>query len=143
MVEKVTGDDTWMYPHESNRKAENNVWVPRAFSNHKLSLSKENSVQSFSIKGIVLQKPCKAEETINSNYHRNSVLAEANSFYRRAKLNTGMHRIKSLHGSAPVNNSKLVQEYLTQENIEILPHPACCSDVTSCNFLCPTPEKMP
>lgn len=137
--EIVTGDETWVYHYEPHRKAQNKAWVPKGRRSPQIarrcrSQKKVLYTVFFNTKGIVLQKPCKAGETINAKYYRDSVLAEVKHFYKKTRPKTGMRGIKILHDNAPAHKSKLVQEYLTQENVETLPHPAYSPDLAPCDF---------
>ena len=56
------------------------------------------------------------------------------SFCKKARPNAGTRGIKIRYDNASVHKSKLVQEYLTQENIETLPHHAYSPDLLLCDF---------
>ena len=62
------------------------------------------------------------------------MLAEVNSFYKKARPNTGMPGVKILHDNTPANESEPLQKFLTEENVESLPQPAYFTYLASCNF---------
>ena len=71
--EIVTGDETWVYHYEPHRKSQNKAWIPK--NGPSPQIARRNRSQRkvlytvfFNTKGIVLQKPCKAGETINEKY---------------------------------------------------------------------------
>ena len=99
----ATGGKIGMYhyrPHKKTQGAKR-----QAFSNHKMLFSKESCVcclhqyqenslyqtVSTNTKRTVSHKKCKAGETVNTKYQRDSVLAEKNSSYnyKKARPNTG------------------------------------------------------
>lgn len=77
----------------------------------------------FNTKGIILQKPHKRVKRASLANATRCVLSEVNQLYKRARSNTGMRGIKLLHNSAPAHKSRRMQEYLSEENFETLPHP--------------------
>ena len=64
-----------------------------------------------------------------------TVLSELNKYYNKARPTSGMRGIKLLHDNAPAHKSKLVQEYLSKENIQTLPHPPYSPDLAPCDFV--------
>ena len=122
----VTGDETWQYYSEPLRKAINKAWVPKGGSHPKLrgnaALRRRYHTQYFWLRGHY------ATETMQSRKkHHRRVLQRLWVFFPKLLLlksstNLGQCGIKLLHDNAPAHKSKLVQEYLSKENTQTLPH---------------------
>ena len=134
-----TGDETWVYFFEPKRKAQNKAWIKKS-ANAPRIVRKSRSTKKvlytifFNTKGVIFQKPREKGGTITGVYYNEKVLADIVSYYKRARPTTGLKGIKLLHDNAPAHKSKVVKEYLEEENFETLPHPPYSLDLAPCDF---------
>ena len=117
----------------------NRPWVPKGgnvFQIARRCQSEKKVVYTimFDSKGIVLQKSRKAGKSITVEYYRDCVLSGLNKCYKKAESTSGMCGMTFLHGNTPGHKSKPVQEYLSKEGIQTLPHPSYSPDLALCFF---------
>ena len=89
--ELVIGDETWLCYFEPLRKAVKKDWVPKGGdvpqSARRCRPEKKVLYTTFlDSKGIVLQKPRKAGNTITGEYYRGCVLSKMSKYYQKKKL---------------------------------------------------------
>ena len=137
--EIITGDETWIYFYEPERKQQTRAWVKKGTKGPQIVKKSKSAYKVlytmfFNTKGVLLQKPCQKGKTITGKYYKEEILKKLVSDLKMARPNTGLRGLKLLHDNAPAHKSKLVTEYLAEQNFETLPHPPYSPDLAPCDF---------
>lgn len=137
--EVVTGDETWLYFFEPDNKENNKMWVGE--NNARPVIARRNrSVRRvmyalfFDSDGIVAQVPVPEHSSVTGTFYKENVLSVIIDHYTAKRPRTGARGIKLLHDNAPAHRSAVVQEYLKENHIEVLPHPPYSPDLSPCDF---------
>lgn len=116
----VTGDETWIYHRQIGRKATNKAWISEGESR----------------KTIVRRRkfvPRKATSIDNKYYIENCLKPVVKEICKQRKSN-GTNGIKLLHDNARPHSHSNVINYLTEEGINIMPHPPYSPDLAPCDY---------
>lgn len=144
----VTGDETWIYYFEPQRKIDNKMWIKRnggrpIIAKRCQSAKKVLYAIFFNSSGPVVQIPTPNRRSVTGQFYRDVVLKKVKKHYSKQRPKTGIRNVCLLHDNAPAHKSKLVQDYLKQERIIQLPHPPYSPDLSPCDFfLFPKLKKM-
>lgn len=138
--EIVTGDETCVYFFEPARKTQNKAWVPkggiRLKSLQEIAPPRRCYTLCSLIEKASFSRNDANKERASLANTKECVRSEVKQFYKRARLlNNRMRGIKLLHDNSHAHKSRLVQEYLSEENLETLPHPPLPSDLALCDFV--------
>jgi len=116
----VTGDETWIYHRQIGRRATNKAWISEGESR----------------KTIVRRRkfePRKATSIDNKYYIENCLKPVVKEICKQRKSN-GTNGIKLLHDNAQPHSHSNVINYLTEEGINIMPHPPYSPDLAPCDY---------
>ena len=72
--------------------------------------------------------------SVTGSFTRNNVLTHVVTNYLTKRPRTGVRDVKLLRNSAPAHRSTLVKVYLSEQEIEILPHYAYSPYLLPCEF---------
>ena len=146
--ELLTGDETWIYFFEPQRKIDNKVWIAKnrnrpVIAKRSQSAKKVLNAVFFNSSGPVLQVAAPSGHSITGTFYKNNVLKKVKKYNVKRRPKTGIRNICLIHDNAPAHKSKLVQDYLRVESIKQLPHPPYSPDLSPCDFfLFPRLKKM-
>lgn len=148
IFELLTGDETWIYYFEPQRKIKNKVWIDQN-RNRPIIAKRSQSAKKvlyaifFNCHGPVVQVATPSGRSITGTFYKNNVLKKVKNYYLKRRPKTGIRHICLIHDNAPAHKSKIVQDYLLQETINQLPHPPYSPDLSPCDFfLFPRLKKM-
>lgn len=135
----VTGDETWIYYFEPQRKIDNKMWIQRngarpIIAKRCQSAKKVLYAIFFNSSGPVVQIPTPSRRSVTGQFYRDVVLKKVKKHYCKQRPKTGIRNVCLLHDNAPAHKSKLVQAYLKEERIVQLSHPPYSPDLSPCDF---------
>lgn len=135
----ITGDESWL-----------RFWDPKVGNNAKIWQSKKSNVFETCIKNIkdeklmisiffsktgivslnILNKKFKA----NSKWYRDIFLNNAFIEWKNSHKKQGINKILLHHDNAPIHTSKMVTNFLYQNQVKTLKHPPYSPDLSPCDF---------
>lgn len=132
----VTGDETWIYSYEPERKNQSAVWV---FQNEQKptkvvrsrSVSKKMIACFVSKTGHVATVALEDRRTVNADWYTTICLPEVISELRKNNRN---RRIILHHDNASSHKAGQTMEYLKAKNVELMSHPPYSPDLSPNDF---------
>lgn len=128
----VSGDESWIYSYEPERKHQSAVWVfageikPTKVVRSR-SVSKK-MVASFVAKtGHVVTVPLEERRTVTADWYTTVCLPQMISELRRGNPK---RRIILHHDNASSHTAQKTSEFLKQENVELMDHPPYSPDLS-------------
>lgn len=137
--EIVTGDETWVYFFEPENKENNKVWIGESDERPQIA-RRSRTVRRvmyalfFDSDGIVARVPVPAGSTVTGTFYKEKVLSAVVQHYVTKRPQTGVRGVHLLHDNAPAHRSVIVQTYLKDNHIQVLPHPPYSPDLAPCDF---------
>jgi transposase len=135
----ITGDEIWIYGYDPETKQQStqlkspNSPKPKE-AKHVKSKIKSMLIIFFDIKGIVHKEFALAGQTVNSEYYCD-VLRRLRENVQRLRPELWRQRNWLLHhDNAPSHTSLFTREFLTTNNITVVPHPSYSPDLAPCDF---------
>ena len=135
----VTCDESWIYCYDSETKRQSSQWKhdgsprPKKARRSK-STNKLLMIPFFDNTGMIYMHWVPTGQTVNKEYYV-EFLREFRKRFRRmrpALFKSGLCHFPQFN--APVHNSILVTDYLTNMGIKTVPHPSNSPDRTPCDF---------
>jgi len=135
----ITGDETWIYHRQIHRKSTNASWVGEGESPTTIvRRGKFEAKNLFSIflksNGPVLIHAVDDGKTIDHNYYIENCLKPVVKEIWKQRKSNGTKGIKLLQDNARPHIHSDVINYLTEEGIEIMPHPPYSPDLAPCDY---------
>jgi histone-lysine N-methyltransferase SETMAR len=135
----ITGDETWIYHRQIHHKSKNASWVGEGESpTTVVRRSKFEPKNLFSIffksNGPVLIHCVDEGKTIDHNYYIENCLKPVVKEIWKQRRSAGTKGIKLLHDNARPHIHSDVINYLTEEGINIMPHPPYSPDLAPCDY---------
>ncbi|CAF1140319.1 unnamed protein product, partial [Didymodactylos carnosus] len=135
----ITGDETWIYHRRIGRKSSNATWIsenepPRTIVRRDRSDPKTLFCLFFKSNGPVLIHKVDKGKTINHNYYIENCLRPVIDEIRKQEKSSRTKCIRLLHDNGRSHIHRDVIDYLTEEGIEIIPHPPYSPDLAPCDF---------
>jgi histone-lysine N-methyltransferase SETMAR len=132
----VTGDESWIYAYEPERKGQSTVWIFQREENPtKVTRSRSTAKQMvacfFTKTGHVATVALENQKTVNSAWYTTICLPEVFGELRR---NNAKRRIILHHDNASSHTSHQTSEYLGTQNIELMGHPPYSPDLAPKDF---------
>ena len=139
LADIVTGDETWVYYFEPQRKLSNKVWLTKNGKRPEIAKRCQSTKKVlysifFNSSGIVAQIPIPKGQGVTGKVYKHVVLKKVKKFYQKKRPKSGIRGIRLLHDNAPAHRSKLVTEFLDKECVVVLPHPPYSPDLSPCDF---------
>lgn len=139
LSEIVTGDETWVYFYQPERKEKNKVWVSKNGKKPEIAVRTKTVKKVlyaifFDGNGVVVRFPVPKGKSVTGNMYANDILPKVFKHYETQRPRTGTRGIKLLHDNAPAHTSRVVTEYLRTNKLETLPHPPYSPDLAPCDF---------
>ena len=134
----ITGDETWIYHRQIGRKSSNSTWVgenepPRTIVRRNRYEPKTLFCFFFKSTGPVLIHKVDKGKTIDHNYYIDNCLIPVINEIRK-KEKSPRTKYKMLHDNGRPHVHRDVVDYLTEEGMEIIPHPPYSPDLAPCDF---------
>lgn len=130
----VTGDETYLRVNMPHTKSSGRVWIAPGGDAPEISKpAREGDKVCYAIflNSERVIATITADGTINGNFYATQVLPvvkhKYDQFYRRAAMI--LH-----HDNAPAHRSTVVRNYIEQNGIQLLPHPAFSPDLAILDF---------
>ena len=135
----VTGDETWIYFYGIPNKRSNMMWLskddPRpVVCKPGFQSRKRLFTIFFNHEGPVAVDVLPEKATMTGRYYRETVLPQVVSELNERRPITGTSRIMILHDNASAHKTGAVNQYLLENQITTLPHPAYSPDLAPCDF---------
>jgi histone-lysine N-methyltransferase SETMAR len=135
----ITGDETWIYHRQIGHKSTNASWIGEGQSPTTIvRRSKFEPKNLFSIffksNGPVLIHAVDEGETIDHTYYIENCLKPIVKEIWKQRRSNGTKGIKLLHDNARPHRHSEVISYLTEEGINIMPHPPYSPDLAPCDY---------
>ena len=132
----VTGDESWIYAYEPERKGQSTVWVFQFEENptkvvRARSVGKQMVACFFTKTGHVATVPLENHKTVNSAWYTTICLPEV---FDELRKNNPKRRIILHHDNASSHTSHQTSEYLATQNIELMGHPPYSPDLEPNDF---------
>ena len=135
----VTGDETWIYLYGIPNKRSNMMWLtkddPRPLvCKPGFQSRKRLFTIFFNHEGPVTVDILPEKSTMTGKYYCENVLPQVVSKVNESRPLTGTSRIMILHDNASAHKTGAVTQYLSENRIATLPHPAYSPDLAPCDF---------
>ena len=135
----ITGDETWIYHRQIHHKSTNKTWIgegesPRTIVRRRKFERKNLFSIFFKSNGPVLIHAVDNDETIDHDYYIENCLKPVVKEIRKQRKSNGTKGIKLLHDNASPHRHSDVINYLTEEGINIMPHPPYSPDLAPCDY---------
>ena len=83
---------------------------------------------------MVAHVPVPEHRSVTGTFCKENVLPVVVNHYVTKRPRTDTRGLKLLHDNAPAHRSAVVQDYLREQNIEVMPHPPYSPDLSPCDF---------
>ena len=135
----VTGDETWIYFYGIPNKRSNMMWLtkdePRpVVCKPGFQSRKRLFTIFFNHEHLVAVDVLPEKSTMTGRYYKENVLPQVVSKLNESRPMTGTSRIMILHDNASSHKTNAVTQYLSENHITALPHPAYSPDLAPCDF---------
>ncbi|CAF1409357.1 unnamed protein product, partial [Rotaria magnacalcarata] len=135
----ITGDETWIYHRQICRKSTNASWIAEGQSPATIVRRDKFEPKNlfcifFKSNSPVLVHAADKGETIDHIYYiENCLKSVVKEIWKQRKSN-GTKGIKLLHDNAGPRRHSDVINYLTEEGINMMPHPPYSPDLAPCHY---------
>lgn len=132
----VTGDESWIYSYEPERKSQSAVWVFQDEENptkvvRSRSVAKKMVACFFSKNGHVATVALENQKTVNSAWYTTICLPKV---FNELRKNNTNRRIILHHDNASSHTSKATAEFLASQRIELTSHSPYSHDLAPNDF---------
>ena len=110
----LTGDETWVYMFESQRRADNKQWKRKdqkhpCIAKRTISSKKMFYAVFFNSSGPVIQVPSPSGHIVTGRFYKNSVLKKVKEFYNKKRPSKGRSGVHLLHDNASSHKCEVVK----------------------------------
>jgi hypothetical protein len=146
----ITGDKSWIYGYDPETKQQSSLWKSPQLPRAKKARRGRSGVQQracslffFDVKGIVHREFVPPKMTVNSDFYCD-ILRRLRENVRQKDRNFGATTtgIFITTTRPPAHTSLKTTEFLTNNNMVIVPHPSYSPDLAPCDFALYTELKM-
>ena len=135
----LTGDETWVYMFEPQRRSDNRQWRGKkqkrpVIAKRQKSAKKVLYTIFFNSSGPVVQIPSKEGTSITGKFYKNTVLNKIKKIYKKKRPSVGLKGICLLHDNAPAHKSRVVVDFLSKQKVNVLTRPPYSPDLSPCDF---------
>lgn len=128
----VSGDESWIYSYEPERKHQSAVWVYEGEAKptkvvRSRSVSKKMVASFVSKTGHVATIPLQERRTVTANWYTTVCLPEVIRELRKSNPN---RRIILHHDNASSHTARQTIAFLNQKNVELMDHPPYSPDLS-------------
>jgi histone-lysine N-methyltransferase SETMAR len=136
MKRLVTGDETYVPFYQPGSRLELKEWVrkgdpPPTAVRPTTYQSKVLYTIFFTSEGVVAKVMSPPTSTITAAYYKETVLPTVLAGLREKQPSGKIHLH---HDNAPAHRSSLVQLYLQEQEVDLVPHPPYSPDLAPCDF---------
>ena len=139
IVTDIVRDETWIYVYGIPNKRSNMMWLtkddPRPVV-YKPGFQSRKRLFTifFNHEGPETVDILPEKSTMTGKYYCENVLPQVVSKVNESRPITGTSRIMFLHDNASAHKTGAVTQYLSENRIATLPHPAYSQDLAPCDF---------
>lgn len=132
----VTGDETWIYCYDPEKKQQSSEWVfegdsrPTKIQQAK-SVAKQMIACFFSKSGHVCTVLLNNKRTVNAEWYTTTCLP---TVFEKVRETRPRSRILLHHDNASPHTAKKTKAFLSSENVETVAHPPYSPDLAPCDF---------
>lgn len=135
----ITGDETWIYFRQTGRKASNACWInegqsPNTIVRQRIYAPKRLYSIFFKANGWILVHALAKGQTLDYSYYIKNCLQPVVKELWRQRPKTGPKGIKILHDNARAHVKQEVTDYIKDQKLQLMPHPAYSPDLSPCDF---------
>lgn len=139
LCDVMTGDETWIYLRQIGRKAANATWVGEGQSAGTIVRRNQHEPKVlyslfFKSNGPLLIHAVDKGKKVDRYYYIDRCLEPLIQELKRQRPLSGTHGMKLLHDGAGPHKAQEVKDYLKEEHINLIPHPAYSPDLAPCDF---------
>ncbi|CAH2006892.1 unnamed protein product [Acanthoscelides obtectus] len=128
-IEAIISDESWIYCYEPENKRQSAVWPTKVI--HARSVSKKMVATFVSKAGYIATLLLNDQGTVTADWYATICLPKVITELRK----TNPERRIMLHqDNASSHTAQKTRQYLTEENVELLDHPAYSPDLNSNDF---------
>lgn len=132
----VTGDETFVSYHNPGSRIQRMAWRKEGdppLTSVRPSHFTEKTLYTifFSCEGLIAKLVADPGQTVTGAYYRHSVLPHVLTKFHKLYPNT-LPRLH--HDNAPAHRSQVVLDYLSDQKVELVPHPPYSPDLAPCDF---------
>ncbi|XP_060603854.1 histone-lysine N-methyltransferase SETMAR-like [Ruditapes philippinarum] len=137
--ELITGDETWIYYFEPQRRINNKQWLRKdqarpTIAKRTKSAKKVMYAVFFNSQGPVVQVAVAGGKTVTGKFYRDKILKRVNAFYENRRPRTGLRGLYLIHDNASSHKCDIVQRFIEEEKIVQVKHPPYSPDLSPCDF---------
>lgn len=135
----ITGDETWVYQFEPEKKQQSQVWMfpgdqLPVKSRRTRSCGKQMVLTFFSSGGHVSTSVLEGQRTVNSQWYCNVGLRTLLENVREKWSRTRLRNMVLHHDNAPAHTSAQTTTFLATSSIPLLPQPPYSPDLAPADF---------
>jgi len=135
----ITGDETWVHYFEPKRKSANRVWATKharrpVKAKRSITLKKVLYCICFTNNVPEIQIPVPKGKSVTSKVYKNVVLKKLQKYLYKRRPKHGLKYVSLLHNNASSHKAQIVIDFLKQQNVRVLPHPAYSPDLAPCDY---------
>lgn len=135
----VTGDETWIYSYDPETKQQSTVWVfegedaPTKVVRSK-STGKRMIAVFFRKAGLVKAVPLVEQRTVTAQWYSETCLPAVFEELQKQRPKSGHHGILLHHDNAPAHTAAKTLDFLHEQGVQLVTHPAYSPDLAPCDF---------
>ena len=73
-------------------------------------------------------------KSVTAKFYKKVVLKKVQKYFQKQRPKYGLKNVSLLHDNASSHKAQIVTDYLKQENIRVLPHPAYSPDLAPSDY---------
>ena len=131
------GDETWVYGYDPETRVQSSQWKSPSSRPAKKARQSRSNIKVmmivFYLDGIVRAEFVPRNTTVNSEYHK-ALLERTRNDMCGKRPEKWENSFILHHDNAPCHTLLLVQQFLSNENIMVCPHPPYSPDLAPCDF---------
>jgi histone-lysine N-methyltransferase SETMAR len=135
----VTGDETWIYTYEPEKKSQSQVWMfpdeerPTKVVRNR-SVGKRMVATFLRRSGHLSTVTLGNRQTVNAEWYTTVCLPQVFSVLKQQRPKTALRGIFLHHDNASAHTAARTLDFLGKEGVQLLPHPAYSPDLAPCDF---------
>jgi histone-lysine N-methyltransferase SETMAR len=135
----ITGDETWIYCRQLGSKASNSYWAgedqsPKTIVRRGQYEQKMMFSIFFKSNGWLWIHAVDSGQGIDGQYYIKNCLAPVINELKKQRPISGVKGVKLLHDNAKCHVAQDVKNFLQEEGVGLMPHPAYSPDLAPCDF---------
>lgn len=135
----ISGDETWIYTYEPERKSQSQVWMfPNEEPPTKVvrcrSVGKQMVATFVRRSGLIATIPLQNRRTVNAEWYTTVCLPQVFSVLKQQRPKSELRGISLHHDNASAHTAAQTLDFLGEEGVKLIPHPAYSPDLAPCDF---------